>query len=237
MPRSWRIENIWCEEKDRARQARIDELSVHQGRNPTTVSQFLAQILVLQNKLNSLADARECYDPESGSSFEATQVPSQLSTIPSPRTMPRCDSGLPHVTQNWTDIMGNVFERPPAQEGQHSVIFRNSRIWHLHLENWGLIFQRQQGKLKRRSWNTQTQSHHFQSRSGIQNHTGGTSSHRGMMDPRTLITEWNHGNFPDSGISKLEVELRNWGLCADSRSSGHHALDQRNWDCQVNWWT
>ena len=88
-----------CEEADPARQARIDELSMHQERNPTTVSQLLTQILDLQNKVNSLSDAREFYDPESGSSSGATHVPSQPSTIPSPRTMPRCDSGLLHETR------------------------------------------------------------------------------------------------------------------------------------------
>ena len=39
-----------CEVTDRARQARIDELSVHQERNPTTVSQLLTQIQDLQKQ-------------------------------------------------------------------------------------------------------------------------------------------------------------------------------------------
>ena len=37
--------------KNRARQARIDELSLHQERNPTTVSQILARIQDLQNEI------------------------------------------------------------------------------------------------------------------------------------------------------------------------------------------
>ena len=41
-------------------------------------------------------------------------------------TMPRYDSGLPRDTRNCTGIMGNVFERPPAQEGQSSTIFNIS---------------------------------------------------------------------------------------------------------------
>ena len=41
-----------CEQVDRARQAKNDELSVHQERNPTTVSQMMAQIRDLQNKVN-----------------------------------------------------------------------------------------------------------------------------------------------------------------------------------------
>ena len=69
------LRRIRCDEPDRARQARIDELSMHQERNPTIVSQMMAQIRELQNKENSLSDAREFYDPESGSSSGATHVP------------------------------------------------------------------------------------------------------------------------------------------------------------------
>ena len=38
------------EETDRTRQARIDELSLHQERNPTTVSQLMAQTREVQKK-------------------------------------------------------------------------------------------------------------------------------------------------------------------------------------------
>ena len=48
------LRRICCEETDRARQARIDELSLRPERNPTTVSQLMAQIRELQNKINSL---------------------------------------------------------------------------------------------------------------------------------------------------------------------------------------
>ena len=96
------LRRICCEEADRARQAIIDELCMHQERNPTTGSQLLTQIQELQNKVNSLSDARESYDTESGSSSGATHVPSQPSTILSPRTFPRRDSGLPHDTRNIT---------------------------------------------------------------------------------------------------------------------------------------
>ena len=78
------LRKICCEDTDRARQLRIDELSMHQERNPTTVSQFLTQIQDSQNKVNSLSDAREFYDAETASSSGATHVPSQHSTNPSP---------------------------------------------------------------------------------------------------------------------------------------------------------
>ena len=38
------LRRICCEDKNRARQARIDELCMHQERNPTTVSQLMTQI-------------------------------------------------------------------------------------------------------------------------------------------------------------------------------------------------
>ena len=51
---------VCCEETDRARQKKIDELSMQQERTPSTVSQPLTQIQDLQNKVNFLSDAREC---------------------------------------------------------------------------------------------------------------------------------------------------------------------------------
>ena len=100
---------------------------MHQERNSTTVSQLLTLIQELQYKVNSMSDAREFYDPESGSSSGVTHVLSQFSTILSPRTMPRCDSGVLHDTLNFTGTSGNVFERPPAQGGGPSTFFNISR--------------------------------------------------------------------------------------------------------------
>ena len=57
------LRSVCCEETDRARQARIDELSVHQVRNPI-------QIQDLQNKVNSLSDAREFCDLNQGVALE-----------------------------------------------------------------------------------------------------------------------------------------------------------------------
>ena len=46
------LRRVCCEEADRARQARFDELSMHQERNP--VSQLLTQIQDLQNTIKFL---------------------------------------------------------------------------------------------------------------------------------------------------------------------------------------
>ena len=94
------LRRICCEETHSARQARFDELSMRQQKNPTTVSQLLTQIHDLQNKVNSLSDARIFDDPDTASSSGASHVPSQPSTFPSSRTTPCCDSGLQHDTRN-----------------------------------------------------------------------------------------------------------------------------------------
>ena len=53
--------------------------------------------------------------------------------------------------------------------------------------------------MKRESLNTSIPLLHFQSRSGILNHTGGTYCHSGMMDyPRSPIAELHLGKFHDS---------------------------------------
>ena len=116
-----------CEETDRARQARIDELSMHQERNPKTASQLLTQIRDLQNKVNSLSDGREFYDPETASSSGATHVPSQPLTIPNPTTMPCRDSGLLHDTWNIMGNSGKVFQRLPARQGLPWALFEHSK--------------------------------------------------------------------------------------------------------------
>ena len=110
------LRRICCEETDRAGQARIDKPSMHPERNPTTVSQLLTQIQDLQNKANSLSDAREFYDPEKASTSGATHVPSQPFSIPSPRDMRSRDSGLPLDTRNTMSTSENFFERQLARE-------------------------------------------------------------------------------------------------------------------------
>ena len=151
-----------------------------------TVSELMTQIRELQNKVNSLSDAREFYDSESGSSSGATHVPDQTPTVLSPRTLPRCDSGLPRGTQHGTGVAGNVFERPPAQEGLSSTIFNNSKNLASSSQKLRLgtveTARKRDSEMKRESLNPSVPSNHFQSRSGMLNHTVGTYSHNGMME-------------------------------------------------------
>ena len=99
-------------------------------------------------QMNSLSDAREFCDPESGSSSGVTHVHDQTPTIMSPRTMPRCDSGLPAwFTKLRTGITGNVFERPPAQEGQSSTIFPQFKKIGIFISRYGAWHQTQHGEI------------------------------------------------------------------------------------------
>ena len=102
---------------------RIDELSVHQEGNPSTVNQLLAQILELQDKVNSLDDAKEFNGHETASSSGMSHVPSQPLSIPSPKGLICRDSCLPHDTRNSMGSSGNVFENPLALYGPSSVLF------------------------------------------------------------------------------------------------------------------
>ena len=113
--------------------------------------------------------------------------PRSQSTLlfPSPRTMPCRDSGLLHDTRNIMGTAGNVFERPPAQEGLSSTIFHNSKNLassSQELRPDTVETARKNSEMKRESLNTKNSSPHFQSRSGMLNHTGGTCSHNGTLE-------------------------------------------------------
>ena len=145
-----------------------------------------------------------------------------------------CDSGLPRNKQNCcAGILGNVFERPLAQEGQSSTIFNNSMNL-LAFSSPDMrpdISETARRELKSESLNTPIQSPHFQSSSGILDHTGGTDSHAGMMDyPRVPVTEWNLGNFPDSMEfqSWWKLNFRTEACMRTAETSSHHAVDQRS---------
>ena len=189
-----------CEDASRARQARIDELSMYQERNPATESQLLTQIQELQDNVRSLSDAREFYDPESGSSSGATHVPDQISTILSSRTLPRCDSGLPRNTQNCTGMTGNVFERPSAQEGVSSTIFNISKNLHHPLRN-----SLDTAETARREWNEKRIVEYVSPFTIFPKWRWYVESYwwnlfySGMMDyPRIPMTGVRLGKFPDS---------------------------------------
>ena len=200
------LRRVCCEEADRARQARIDEI-VYASREEsyhcesidgsdsgiTEQSKFFVRCQRIFLILN----------PESGSG--ATHVPDQTSTVLSHRTLPRCDCGFPRDTQNGKGITRNVFERPSAQEGVSPTNFHNSKNLasssHELRLNTTERARRESGNEKR-IVNTSIQPPHFQSRSGMLNHTGGAYSHNGMMDyPRILV---------QNGIMEIFLTLSNF---------------------------
>ena len=71
-------------EADRARQLRTDEISTQKEESKSTVNQLMVQIRELQDKVNSLNDAKEFHDPETASGSGLSHVPSQPLIIPSP---------------------------------------------------------------------------------------------------------------------------------------------------------
>ena len=107
---------------------RIDELCRQQKEKSSTVNQFLSlsQSQELQDKVNSLNDEKDFYDPEKASSSGLSHVPSQPLRIPSPRGMISRDLSLPHNARNSMGTLGNVFEDLPVQEGPSSG-FENSK--------------------------------------------------------------------------------------------------------------
>ena len=88
------LQRICCVDTDRARHLRCDELSTQKEENNSAVNQFMVQIQELQDKVNSLNDAKESYDPETASSSGVSHVPSQPMSIRTARGMTSRDTEL-----------------------------------------------------------------------------------------------------------------------------------------------
>ena len=117
------LRRICCAEAERARQLKYDGLSTQKEENPPSVDQLMVQIQELQDKVNSVNDAREFYDSVDYSTF-----PSQSMSVPSPRGMISRDSCLKYV---WY-IKTRFFEDKTCSKWnhqQHSSEIR-SRMWH-----------------------------------------------------------------------------------------------------------
>ena len=174
----------------------------------------------------------KCYDPETASSSGATHVPSQPSTLPSPRPMPCRDAGSPHVTRNITGTSGNVCERQPARQGRTSTFFNNCKNLASSSQELGPDTEgktkRPKGKMRRESQNSSIPVPRFRSGGGLLYHSSGTHSHSGMKDfPILPISELHLGKFltllnfkAGRSTSKLEyVENQKFltSLCTGSK--------------------
>ena len=184
LPRNWKIRRICCEETDRARQARIDELSVHQKRDPTPVSQLLTQNQELLNKSAFLVSCERILQSWNSEQFWSDPRSQSALYSSSLRTMPCRDSGLPHDPLNIVGTSGNVFERLPAREGRTSALFENSKNlassaheMRPDISGNTMVLERE---MRREPQNSSIPVPRFQSGGGILNHTGGTCFHGGM---------------------------------------------------------
>ena len=139
----------------------------------------MTHIQDLQNKVNSLSDTREFYDPETASRSGATHVPSQPSTESQ-------NHGLPHDTRNIVDTSGNVFERLFVRERRTSTLFNNPENVASYSQELRPDFpgntKRPESEMRREPKNSSILVPRFQSGGGMFNQTGGTYSHGGMID-------------------------------------------------------
>ena len=76
------LKKMCCIEAEKAKQLRRDELSIQEKESKSTVNHLMVQIQELRDKVNSLSEAREFYDPETASRFRLS------SWIDQPRFLP-----------------------------------------------------------------------------------------------------------------------------------------------------
>ena len=117
-----------CLRRSRSSKTRIDELSKHQERNPTTVSQFFDSDAGVTEQGKFLVRCKSfCTILNQGAALERPTFP----VNPIPFWVPEpCLAAILDCrvnTLNGSGRTGNVFERPPAQEGRSSTIFNNSK--------------------------------------------------------------------------------------------------------------
>ena len=205
---------------------------MQQERNPTTLNQMMTQIRELQNKVNSLSDAREFEN-----SLNQGAAPERLLFwVLEPCRAAILDCRVIHKIV-W-ETLKNDHLLKKGYPLQSSTV---QRIWHHPLRNWGFVLPELQER-KRVKWKESRWIRRFLF----------TISNvevacciilvelilTVMMDyQRIPISKCILGNSWLCGISKLESQLQDWGFSENSRSSSHYALDRRSWDCKVNWRT
>ena len=105
----------------------MKNFSQHNEESKSTVNQLVVEIQELQDKVNALNDAKEFFDLEIASSSGLSHVPSQLTSIPSPRGMVSRNSCLQPDTRNSLGTSGHVFEGLLARGEPSSVLFGKSK--------------------------------------------------------------------------------------------------------------
>ena len=108
-------------------------------------------------------------------------------------------------------------------------------------KEFGILFQEsrpetteptgKKSEIKRESLNTTIPAPHVHRRSGMLNHIGVVWWIIREFLFRKCILE----SFLTLCNFKAVSQLQNWGMFDISKSSDHDAVDQRSWDCKVNW--
>ena len=171
-------------EAEKARQSRIEELSLNHEMSPSVVNQLISEIQKLQNKANSLTDGREFHDPEGSSSSGASHVLTRPLTIPTRSEKPSREPTMPNDTRNAMGISGNVFESLPAREGQSLPRFENSRnlAWSFCEMKQDTRIVEQDSRMRGDAWSSTILN---PSQEGVQGpllHTGRTYNQNGVMN-------------------------------------------------------
>ena len=193
------LRRICCAEVEKARQQKIDNLSMRK-KSFSTVTKLLAQIQDLQDKVNSLNGAKEFYDPETANSSGVSHVPSQLMSIPRFQRF-----GLPRflLAACYTEFYRYFRTRFRKSTCSRRTILSTPQ----EFKELGIVFLRIEAKHYRqngtsRRSDTKT-APRFARNHAIWNHshrTEGTFSQNCVMEnPRNSITELHFCNFPDSG--------------------------------------
>ena len=118
---------------------RIDELSRQERDGQSTVNQLIGQVQELRDKLNSLNDATEFYDPETASSSGLSHVPSQPVIGPTLGRMLSRRSCLQPDTRNAYGTLRNVFEDLLAPNEPTSAYFLKSKKSHRYTVRTGRL--------------------------------------------------------------------------------------------------
>ena len=151
--------------KYQARHARNEELSIQQQFFLRQWVRLWVRFRIYRTKKN-LCQIQENFT-----------MLNQEAVLERSRILSRCNSGLPRNTQNCTTIMGNVFERPPAQEGQHTTILRNSMNFtssSQELRSDVSETARREREQKKETFPYMDSVTHFQSWCGLRGHIGET---------------------------------------------------------------
>ena len=212
-------EEIVAKNRTRARQARIDELSMHQQRNPTTVwVSWWLRFGNYRTKWIPCQTHREFYDPG---------VREQLWSDPRSRSnLYYCESQNLAALRFWIAAWYTKWYGYNRKRFWTTTCSRRTILHNLQqFKEFGILLsgidtwynrnsKEKRVKRKENRWTRQFLHSHFQSRSGMLNNTGGTSFSQWYdgLHRESLFRSWILGKFLtpwnfEAGKSTLEMRF------------------------------